>query len=543
MMAKTKYKKMIIIINIISLTCILWCIFLNRHNIIRKVNAATEKPIIELNMSTEDKLNDFNYLFECISSSMPIDTLNGLDNLYNIDFVGRHDVYVNMITSTENDLEFFAVMRAIIEDIPTFHTDLLYPDYDYYTTIDCWNIDKVLDTRYVNSKSVYWHTLLKENCSEYFNTSPEYYSYSYDLSNGKYISDNEEILLEINGISIDFCVEETSPNPISFDFINKKAYREWFNFYKEPYSNTLSKKCTIKIQTDNGSVYERTVYSDIVADVLDGYAKALGVRKPENTDKTVNDYPFYSFVDTENDVLYMNIAQMTYLSMSDIPDVLKTSDNQNVIIDLRNNNGGYFSNVKKLLYPYLYNYDITVNNTWYMPHTKYTEKLVKDSKKELTLKKSSYLSENSSDENIKYLMSEDIITLKGNAETKNRNVYVLISGKTASAADKLVAALKDNNEAVIIGTNTAGEGRMTSFLADSFPASGLVFIYMPELAYNNDGSNNAVVGTAPDTYVQEASFNENDFVGKDPYVYENRIKWDKVLIETLEIIKEKEISE
>ena len=159
-----------------------------------------------------------------------------------------------------------------------------------------------------------------------------------------------------------------------------------------------------------------------------------------------------------------------------------------------------------------------------------SKKLVKASKKELDFKKSSNGAEN-------YLICEDIITLKGNAETKSRNVYVLISGKTASAADGFVAALKNNNAAVIIGTNTAGEGRMTSFLADSFSASGLVFIYMPELAYNSDGNNNAVYGTAPDIYVQESSFDENDFAGDDPYVYENRLKWDNVLIKALELIK------
>lgn len=131
------------------------CVCLYRHKIIRKFNAVTEKTIAELNMSEEDKLNDFNYLFDCISSSVPVDTLDELNNLYNIDFVGRHDTYIDMIKATENDLEFFAVMRAIIEDVPTFHTDLLYPDYDYYQTIDCWNIDNVLDTGYVNSIGIH----------------------------------------------------------------------------------------------------------------------------------------------------------------------------------------------------------------------------------------------------------------------------------------------------------------------------------------------------------------------------------------------------
>lgn len=156
-------KKTKIILNIISFLLISYCIFANRHYIIRKINSWTEKPVTELNLSEEQKLADFNYLYDSIVTSMPIDTLNCIKEQFNIDFVGKKDEYEELILRTETDLDFFAVMCAVDEDVPTFHSDILFPDYEYYSSIDCWNMNKVLDTRYVKSKSE-WNTAAHGIC-------------------------------------------------------------------------------------------------------------------------------------------------------------------------------------------------------------------------------------------------------------------------------------------------------------------------------------------------------------------------------------------
>ncbi len=541
-MSKSKAKKIIlIIIIIINLTIISYCCYyiLIRHNIIRKINSWTEKPITELNLSEEQKLADFNYLYDSIVTSMPIDTLNGIKSQFNIDFVGRKDEYTDLVLRTETDLDFFAVMCAIDEDVPTFHSDVLFPDYEYYSTIDCWNMDKVLDTKYLKSKSEYWIPMLRDKCEKYFASSPVIYSYDYSVSSGEYVSGNGEILLEANGNNIDLWTENISMDPIVYDFINGKSYRKWITFYEEPYS-ALAERVTFKVKSNGGAIIERDGYYDISADALKGYAWALGVKRDDEK-PSVNDLPFYSFTDGENNVLYMNISSISYISMCDIPDTLNNSDNKNVIIDLRNNTGGYFNIVQEFLYSHLYNYDMEYHSVWYLPDTKYTKKLRRDpeAKKELTFKKSDYSAKNGLGEEQPYLISDNVVKFEG-GDCIDRNVYILTSEKTASAADRLASVLKDNSAAVVIGTNTGGEGRMSSFLMDSLPESGLVYIYMPELAFNSDGSNNAIYGTAPDIYVREGVPAENEFASDDPYTYENRLKWDNVLIETIEIIKEEE---
>ena len=62
-------------------------------------------------------------------------------------------------------------------------------------------------------------------------------------------------------------------------------------------------------------------------------------------------------------------------------------------------------------------------------------------------------------------------------------------------------------------------------------------------AMNPDGVFSSVEGTPPDIYVQqpvEAYFKRERIKrsGEDPYTLENRLKWDNVLIKTLELINE-----
>lgn len=120
---------------------------------------------------------------------------------------------------------------------------------------------------------------------------------------------------------------------------------------------------------------------------------------------------------------------------------------------------------------------------------------------------------------------------------------MLINGSTGSAADGFTAALKKTS-AEIIGENTNGEGLANSFVCDYLPNSGFVFIYMFGKAYNEDGIDNSLYGTAPDVYAhitQEGYSKCNELLldGKDAYTYENRQKWDDVLLRALEMIGEK----
>ena len=135
-------------------------------------------------------------------------------------------------------------------------------------------------------------------------------------------------------------------------------------------------------------------------------------------------------------------------------------------------------------------------------------------------------------------------TIKGRAATK-KNVYLIISDSTGSSADNLAWEFKRNGLGTVIGTNNSGGERDGTICLNYNEISGIYYTYTAYAAKNPDGIFSSVDGTTPDVYVQqtiEAYFKREEIKhkGEDPYTIENRLKWDNVLIETLELIKEDE---
>lgn len=103
--------------------------------------------------------------------------------------------------------------------------------------------------------------------------------------------------------------------------------------------------------------------------------------------------------------------------------------------------------------------------------------------------------------------------------------------------------VKKNKLGTIIGTNTRGEGVSDSFICNALKNSGLVYIYFPSLSYNQDGTNNSLYGTSPDVYIEqtkESFYQERNLKEKqiDINSYTEKIKYDNILIKTIEMIEE-----
>ncbi len=166
-MAKKIITKKKGILNIIYWIAIVLCwggiLYFERHDNVRKLNGFLEKPVTEINLTMEQKLADFEYFYDCIVTSVPVNTLKEFENRYGFSFAERYEIYKDMVEATENDLEFYCVMNMIGEEIPSFHTGIAYPDYKYYQTFGCWNINQLLDTRYIKSKAEFWNNTLKNN--------------------------------------------------------------------------------------------------------------------------------------------------------------------------------------------------------------------------------------------------------------------------------------------------------------------------------------------------------------------------------------------
>ncbi|MCM1578163.1 MAG: hypothetical protein NC078_05110 [Ruminococcus sp.] len=133
-----------------------------------------------------------------------------------------------------------------------------------------------------------------------------------------------------------------------------------------------------------------------------------------------------------------------------------------------------------------------------------------------------------------------MIEFKGGGQDHS-NVYLLIGGNTASAADLLSAAKESG--AVLIGGSTNSEGLISGVYIDKLPNSKLMFSYIKEFTSVGDGSSDSVYGTALHIYSAVSVSDYFDFTGiadkgDDPYTYENRLEWDSVLNTAIEMINE-----
>ena len=85
------------------------------------------------------------------------------------------------------------------------------------------------------------------------------------------------------------------------------------------------------------------------------------------------------------------------------------------------------------------------------------------------------------------------------------DIFILINGQTASAADDFANAVKRTGMATLVGQNTYGSAAAyVAPVAVRLPRSGMMFILEVDLVINPDGSINEMVGTPPDITLPSA---------------------------------------
>lgn len=523
-------KKTILIKIIIYAICIFiicFTIWVCRFSIFAKIDEIFfAYKISELNLTEQQKLEDFNYMYNSIVENTL--SLDEFKNLYGVDFAAKKSEYEEIIKNTSSDFEFFVAMKAIIKDIPSFHSDIVYPDIDSYNSLNCYNSRAVSSQLGMRSYTKYWNELVNKNFSEYENQN----EISFIYVGGKYVynifnCDNSEyedsILLSVNGSNIEEYIKKSiSTKKLHYDFIRNMVYRDIIVF-----NDTSGEPVSAEIRLKDGTVVTKQLYSDIYGSYY------INIRKPSVSGSVY----FYE----DGGISYLKIDDLSAYSCKTAGDLIRSQNNSNVILDIRDNYGGMIKNAEKYILPYLYSSNNEYNNVWY----------IKDTKRNMKMYDSLYMILNiklnpSKDTDYKYSERNDILyselnfNFVGNSDY-DKNVYVLTSNATGSSADGLAAFLKSNDLVKIIGDNTGGEGLTYSFMADSLPNSKLVFIYTPGKAFNSDETVNSVYGTSPDIYAEQSYDGYKLLNALDnPYTYENRLKWDNVLIETIEIIKEEE---
>lgn len=222
---------------------------------------------------------------------------------------------------------------------------------------------------------------------------------------------------------------------------------------------------------DGEEVYDKPI--DTVSNKLRGAAgtkvKVTVVRDEEEkefeiTRETINNVSAY--VDFDGSTAIITLTRFDddtgALVQKIVNEDFKNRDIKKVILDLRNNTGGYVSAAKDLLSLWIDGEDI----------------LIQKNKGEITDKET---------------------TARGKAKLTNIPTVVLVNGSTASASEIVAGALKDYDKATILGETTFGKGVVQTLF--NLPDGALLKITTAHW-YTPKGTSVSDSGITPDVKVE-----------------------------------------
>jgi hypothetical protein len=186
---------------------------------------------------------------------------------------------------------------------------------------------------------------------------------------------------------------------------------------------------------------------------------------------------------------------------------LDTEKYKHIIIDVSNNGGGdvkcydsdilSYNNIGRNIQQRIY---------FLCSKNKYTELNPSFKNNQIDIKEVPNIKNANTKKNTIALYEEDAASFQelapGYAPPKDRRYWLLISGKTASAADRLAGLCKASGFATLVGSNTGGLGHngRHSPIYIVLPKSGLLIKFDPLYGLNSEGYCTDEFGTAPDIY-------------------------------------------
>lgn len=511
-------KKVIYTIWTVALLCIL--AFVYRYRILLFIDGHFGRKCELSELTTEQKLEDFEEFYSALVTSSPF--LDDVNELYGIDFKERKEYYIEQVKATDNNVEFYGVLKAISAEMSSFHTDVCFPLYYNLLGINCYNSKRTISRLGMKGKMQAWSDEFESLFDKYegidvVNTvyvDGKYYTMFYD--NSKCVSYE---LKTIDGIEAsDYIVNNLSVIRLCYDSLNNQAYRKQFVL-----NDSVGMPVEVVWSDENGQSITKTLYKDIGIELYYGYGYIYENPSDNATDRT----SVTMYRDNKNKLEYVKINDFSNNQGNEVKEYLKDTPYDTIIIDLRDNYGGKKDYAVKYLYPDLYDKNITFESTW---------KVIKSDKNKCVTDNlwTTVSMRDKKDEKYFYYSKE--WKYVGKADS-SKNVYYLVGTGTGSAADAYVAMIKANDLGTVIGSNTGGEGLGDSFVCHSLKNSSLVYIYYPS---TNCDELNSRLGTSPDIYINQTLEDyklekELALAGK-PDSYSNRMTYDTVLKYTVELI-------
>lgn len=549
-----------------------WTRMYCRYDTLKYIWSPVRNEYAELSIT--DKTADVRYFFKTLKNSCP--TIPYMEKEYGFSIDDAEKLWLAEISKTDSDYEYIAALMTMCDNIPSGHIYAVDPDYDNYWNnannsyeyahLYLYDDDNI---RYGNS----WDRLLTDKGEKHSGEdiffinrlSPDSLDYGINRNNELFRDDRGE-LITLDGMSYDDYVKNSiTYGKLTYDRNAGRLTKKSLYFFLSP--SETSEEVTAVFRMKDGSKNSVTLYNDYCRTQAVFHYMLNEAPYDSADQETVQEdkkafsasKPVYYCNDEERNTGYLCLTRFQRSDTEDFYEALEALSADTLVLDLRYCAGGDTVYLNDVIYPSIFSENVSADINSWLPVTEnnckysfFTSRLsVLGAYLEREELPDKYLSNGQ-----KYIQCNESIAFSGSTE-KYKKVYVLIGEKTFSAADMLAYALKQSDSAVVIGDNTGGEGTAASgslatdyanrkyLFCEMLPESRLMFVYYPVVSFNSENQCAEISGTSPEIY-SYADDNEaviiSDMVnsGDDVYSYENRLKWDNVLIEALEIIKEKE---
>ncbi len=575
---KPKNKKVRIVLNTISVifsillvTSVLFLGSIGYFDTIRgeRIQNRSYEKTEYTELTKEQRIEDFEYLWNMAETSLLY--LKDMKDLYGYNVLDNKDFYRNEVENCENDIQFYAVINGLLNDIPGCPLSSVTPDYYQYMSAGWLRTNKMaVENENLQGKidaiadyhKKYTATETKGSLAyRDFNIFSVYYK------NGEYA-----VLKDFNLGS------QTIPSGVvkSIDGISAEEYllkpvNTWGKIFYDKVNDKPLRDYSVFMVPDDEKAYSGD-YIDMVIECANGKEKTVKVADFSYTDSYVYmkslDYDLLSDEEEKANKLYLedtaedcfrvytddskNLAYIEYSSCSiqkkDYKRIKKQcekiKDYENIIIDIRNNLGGLDILWEDYIYPSIFKEDYTFTKTYYMPNNSYTDDIFNGwfdgfcSKLLMSVTLDENVQTNLFNDNLNSAYTKITIKEKLNGTKKNpeHNTVLLTSISSASASDDMAYGIKKSGLGTIIGGNTFGEGNM-GICVDLLPNSNYQFKYCPYYELKDDNTQSSLEGTSADILVDNTieDYQKRNEISKlhsedKDYVHtiEGRMQWDSV---------------
>ncbi|HHW58503.1 MAG TPA: peptidase S41 [Clostridia bacterium] len=507
------------------------------------VQVVTKNLDIEKPLTIEQKLEDFEYMYNILKDNFPFFEVK--KRVLGYDWLSRKSEFEEWIKETKNDKEFYDTMCRILNLLQNGHTHILspqtYKDFsELYNNIPLiygsgpWR--QVLNNKNVIERYKYWSKIIDENKSYIIPIVFKYIEGKYvaaytaqqkDLKD--YGIERGSILQKVGDLTIKGYIDSLKDKK----FLNYDFKRNEFKMNQLLIFTPDIQSIKLTLLTPEGEIIERDVKSVV-----------LYVNSPTNT-KNIQNYQ--TAIIKKDKVAYLKVYSLLADYKKDQEGIYKffkeIKDYPYLIIDIRGNSGGndmYW--MENIVAPLI---DKPLKTDYYMimRNGEYINPFIKAKLNFSlpTLKSTKELPQNLNfpydiKGNLgKFIHFTKTIPPKNPVGFKGK-IFLLVDEYVYSSSESFASFAKATKWATLVGTATGGDGIGVDPTICALPNSGLIFRFPFDMGINPDGTINEEKHTQPDIYVEETyeDFINTNKLGLGESSYSN----DVVIRKVLEMINE-----